>query len=250
MRVLVTGAAGFLGQGLIVPFEKHGHSLRLMDFRPFTSKHEVVVGSVADLEAVRAAVRGVDAIVIAHMAKNPDAYVDPTVPFDVNVKGTANLFFAAHEAGVRKLVLISSTSAADGHDVPIHHHGLPPKGRGGLYSICKVCQEMIAEQFSRDYGMAVAALRVGCIVDGETNSDKYGRSFPCRPTLLADRRDIGDVARVCLERDDITYEVFNVMSTPESLSDWDVAFTCQRLGWKPTYDFNWLPADPKRVPRG
>ena len=104
MRTLITGAAGFLGQGLVGAFEQ-GETcvLRLMDVRPFASRHEVVVGSVADLACVRAAMRGVDAMVLAHMApRSPDAYAEPPVCFDINVKGTANLFFAAQE-GLRFL---------------------------------------------------------------------------------------------------------------------------------------------------
>jgi len=52
------------------------------------------------------------------------------------------------------------------------------------------------------------------------------------------------VARFCLERRDITYETFTVMSAEESMTLWDVRYTCDRLGWKPRYDFRWL-----RVPK-
>ncbi len=242
MKILITGAAGYLGRGLILPFEDRGHTLRLMDLHSFPSRHEVVAGNVSDLDTVRAAVQGVDAIVIAHMAKNPDAYRDPTVACDVNIKGTANLLFAAQECGVKKCVLISSTGAVDGYgDEAGRSHLQRPKASNGLYSMTKACQEIIAEQFSADYGISIAALRIGYVMDGDTLRDKYGREVSQRSPLLSDRRDIGEVACLCLERDDISYEVFNVMSTPESLTEWDVAHTCQRLGWRPRYDFTWLP---------
>jgi len=245
MNILFTGSAGYLGRGIVVPFEKSGHTLRLMDVRPFETSHECVIGDVADLEDVRKAVRGVDAVVIAHMAKNPDAYVIPTTAFDVNVKGTANLFFAANEAGVKKIVLISSTSATTGYrGSHMEPHSLPPKAKG-MYALTKALQEVIAEQYSREFGMSVAALRVGYVTDADELTDKYGRQISERPALLTDRRDIGEVARLCLERDDIGYEVFNVMSTPESQTECDVAHTCERLNWKPRHDFSKLPLPKK-----
>jgi len=241
MRVLFTGSAGYLGQGMIIPFEQNSHyDLRLMDVRPFDTHHESFVGDVADLATCRRAVKGVDALVIAHMAKNPDAYVDPTLPFDINVKGTANLFFAAQEAGIKKVVLVSSTSAGGQHTKPIDHtHPIHPVD--GIYALTKATQEVIAEFYSRQHGMSVAALRIGYVTDADAMADKYGRKITHRPALLTDRRDVGEVARLCLEQTDLTWEVYNVMSTQESLTVWDVQYTCRRLNWKPKYDFSWLP---------
>jgi nucleoside-diphosphate-sugar epimerase len=241
IRVLFTGSAGYLGQGIIIPFEQDSrYQLRLMDVRPFDSRHKCFVGDVADLSACRRAVDGVDALVIAHMAKNPDAYADPTIPVDVNVKGTANLFFAAHEAGIRRVVLVSSTSAAGHHGTPVDHtHPIHPTE--GLYAVTKALQEVIAEYFSRQHRMSVAALRIGYVTDAEAMLDKYGRKITERSALLTDRRDIGEVARLCLEQTDISWEVFNVMSTRESLTLWDVQHTCRRLNWRAKYDFSWLP---------
>jgi len=110
MKVLVTGAGGYLGRGLIVPFEEHGYELRLMDVTPIESRHETVLGSVADLDTVRRALDGCQAMVIAHMAsRQAAAYETPTMAFDVNVKGTANLYFAAVEQGIRRAVLVSTS---------------------------------------------------------------------------------------------------------------------------------------------
>ena len=89
MKVLVTGACGFLGRGLIEPFAGR-HELRLMDVVDWQTPHEKVVGDVADLETCRRAVQGCQAVVIAHMAsRQAGAYETPVLPFDANVKGTA-----------------------------------------------------------------------------------------------------------------------------------------------------------------
>jgi nucleoside-diphosphate-sugar epimerase len=97
MKVLVTGAGGFLGGGLIEPSVGR-HDLRLMDVVDWQTPHEKVIGDVAHLETCRPAVQGCQGIVIAHMAsRQAGAYQTPALPFDANVKGTANLFIAGLE---------------------------------------------------------------------------------------------------------------------------------------------------------
>jgi nucleoside-diphosphate-sugar epimerase len=207
--------------------------------------HENVVGDVANLDSVRRAVAGVEGIVIAHMApRKPDSYVNPTLPFDINVKGTAHLFHAAVEHGVKRVVVISSTGATVGHPGSEwggeNPHTAPPKSKG-IYGMTKALQEFIAEQYSREHGISVSALRVGYVMDEDSLADKYGRQVKEWSPLLTDRRDIGEVARLCLERPDIKYEVFNVMSTDESLKLYDMQHTCDFLKWKPAHPFRSLP---------
>jgi len=241
MKVLVTGAAGYLGRGLIVPFADHGHELRLMDVREFDSPHEVVAGTVEDLDQVRDMVAGVDAVVIAHMApRSPDSYAEPPVCFDINVKGTANLLFAAAEAGIKRIAVISSFAAIAANDQP-WTHDMRPRSKGGLYGMTKAAQELIAEQFQRDHQMGVCAIRVGYIMDADSMHDKYGREVSEWSPAIGDRRDIGDVARLWLERDEIAYRVFHMVGTERGPIDFDMDDTCSYLNWKPAYDFSWLP---------
>ena len=252
MNILVSGAAGFLGQGLVEELGKPPHRLRLLDIHtPEEGPHDAIAGSVADLETCRQAVDGMDAIVVGHMAprgKNNVNYDTPTMPFDINVKGTANLFHAAREVGIEAAVVISSTAAIMYYqklpDPPALTHDLAPRAFGsGFYGISKVMQEITAEYYARQHGMRVAVLRVGYILDGENNRDKYGRVIDERAPLDADRRDIGAVARLALEDTSIAYEVFHVMSTEEAMDTWDLRYTCDRLGWRPAYDFSWLPGN-------
>lgn len=247
MRILITGAGGFLGRGMITPLVEAGHSLRLMDVVPFASPHEVVIGDVADYAQVEAAMRGVDALIIAHMAprgENGINYQKPAMAFAINVGGTANLFHAAVACRVRRVVVISSTGAVqEAGDLRTEPKTLPLRTKG-YYGLSKAIQEVIAEQFARTEGLKVACLRVGYILDGEANVDKYGKQIRERNYADTDRRDIGEVARLCLECDDLGYEVLNVMSTQESLERAAVRYTCQRLGWRPRYDFAWLREPP------
>jgi nucleoside-diphosphate-sugar epimerase len=244
MKILVTGAAGFLGRGMVGPLAVNGHQLRLMDVVACDMPpHEAVIGDVSDPAAIVTAMRGVDALVIAHMApRGADNvnYRTPALPMAVNVGGTANLFQAALDAGVRRVVLISSTAAVEKAGGLEADPTTLPLRTAGWYGLGKAMQEMIAEQFARTTGMQVVSLRVGYILDGDANQDKYGKAVAERNYADTDRRDIGEVARLCLERDDLGYAVFNVMSTQESMQRAAVRLTCERLGWTPRHDFSWL----------
>ena len=246
MRVLVTGAGGFLGRGLIVPFEGQA-DLRLMDVVDWDTPHEKIVASVADLDAVLKAVAGVDALVIAHMAPSrSEAYKTPTIAYDVNVRGTANLFFAAARFGVKKVVLISSGGAVYNVYFTAGHltRDLPRRGKG-IYSHTKVLQEVIAEQYHLEYGIGVAVLRCGYITDMDLGRDKYGKHLDTANWQFVDRRDIGGMALAALQLPDLGYEIFYALSTPMGAKHADMECAYKRLAWKPTYDFSNLKQDTR-----
>lgn len=245
MNILITGGAGFLGRGMVTMLAHGGHRLRLLDVitAQTSPPHEAVRADVTDPTAVAEAMRGIDGLVIAHMAPRGDGnanYLTPAMPLAVNVGGTATLLQAAKDAGVRRAVLISSTAAVQcSGDLATDPEQLPLRSTG-WYGLSKVLQEQIAEQFARTDGMHIAVLRVGYILDGEANVDKYGRSVAERNYMDTDRRDIGDVARLWLESNHTGYAVCNVMSTAESMQRAAVRLTCKRLGWRPKHDFSWL----------
>ena len=239
MKTLITGAAGYLGRGLIVPFEGT-RDLRLMDVVAFESPHEVLVGSVADLQTCREAVQGCDALVIAHMATRANnTYDTPPVPFDVNVKGTANLLFAAVEAGIRKAVLISSIGAVGYHQKQgtFLTLDLPLRGGGGIYGLTKVCQEVIAQQTHLQYGTGIAVLRPAYITDADSCKDKYGREAHECNWQFIDRRDIGLAARLALDLPDLGYEIFYTLGTPMAKDHAEMTPIYERLGWQPQHPF-------------
>lgn len=244
MHVLITGAAGFLGRGLVLPFQDRC-DLRLMDIVDFETPHQKLIGSVSDLDTVQRAVEGMDGIVIAHMASRQAGYYEaPTVAYDVNVKGTANLFFAAVKQGIRRISLISSTGVVGSYQKrgDFLSRDLPLRGEG-IYSHTKICQEVIAQQYHWEFGIAVAALRPAYITDMDTCRDKYGELATSCNWQFTDRRDIGEVARRALELPDLGFEVFYVLGGPYADRHADIAYTQKRLGWRAKYDFSNLPSD-------
>ncbi len=244
MKILVTGGGGFLGKGMAETLGKNGHHLRLMGRSPFETQHERFQGDVSNLDDVRRALTGMDAVVINHMApREPNAYATPEVCFKINVTGTANVLFAAQELGIKKAVIISSTSPKP-EDPKAWLKTIPLPAKG-LYGLTKACQEVLGDFYVREHGMYIALLRVGYIVNADEMKDKYGRPVGERNALDCDRRDVGEVARLCLEQNRSGLDIFSVMSTHESMGPWGVQQTVDALNWKPRYDFDILPSDQK-----
>jgi dTDP-L-rhamnose 4-epimerase len=117
MRVLVTGAAGFIGSHIAETMQAAGHEVRGLDSltpavhrgRPESVCDELVVGDVRDPAAVNEALAGMDAV--CHQAALVGLGVDLSdLPAyaDVNITGTAVLLEAMGRHGIPRLVLASS----------------------------------------------------------------------------------------------------------------------------------------------
>lgn len=119
MKVLVTGAGGFLGQYLVAQLVARGDRVRGLARGAYPALERLGVESVRadirDRQAVQAAVSGVE--VVYHTAAVPGVWGAWELFHSVNVRGTENVIAACRAGGVRKLVFTSSPSVTfDGTD--------------------------------------------------------------------------------------------------------------------------------------
>ena len=108
-NVLITGATGLIGTAACASLRTR-YGVRALNRRPLPhiDCHQA---DIADLAAIRPAFAGIDAVVhlAAHIANDLPAI------FRANLQGTGNVFAAAREAGVRRVLFASSGSVMGGY---------------------------------------------------------------------------------------------------------------------------------------
>jgi UDP-N-acetylglucosamine 4-epimerase len=172
MKILVTGGAGFIGANLV----KHllqlpsVEKIRVFDnlvtgalknIEEFEAdkKFEFLQGDIRDYDSCLLACDGID--LISHQAalgSVPRSINDPLTTNNVNITGTLNLFTAAKEKGVKRVVYAASSSTYGDHP------GLPKmedKIGNPLspYAVTKYVNELYAKVFANIYGMELIGLR-------------------------------------------------------------------------------------------
>jgi nucleoside-diphosphate-sugar epimerase len=146
----ISGGAGFLGLHLARRLLADGHEVRTLDLAPLDDAElerrvEELRGDVRSPRDARELVDG--ARILVHAAAALPIQGSPESIRSVNVEGTATLLAAAAEAGVRRVVLVSSTSV---YGIPKVHpiHEDDPLVGVGAYGESKI----EAEQVTRDFG--------------------------------------------------------------------------------------------------
>ena len=117
MKILVTGATGFIGRHLIARLVADGHEVLGLVRNP--AKQAVVVdagakvalGDVTDFESVRKAIHNVDAVF--HLASRVSDWGSWSEFESATVRGTENVLLAAAEGAVRRFVHMSSVAVYD-----------------------------------------------------------------------------------------------------------------------------------------
>ncbi len=240
MEVLLTGAAGYAGRGIAGVLAPN-HQVRSLDLREAAAAAESLVGDLADLEVCRRAVADMDAVVLCHIAPNPYQYEEPGLPLEVNVKGTANLYYAALGQGITRFVLISTTGVLRREEKLSAVPGAGPYNFGyNFYALTKIMQEDLACFHYEKHGVSTIILRPGWIVYDEDFTTKYGTKMERYDTELIDPRDIGVAVGAALSLSDPGLEAYEL---GQEDSGYDLAPARARLGWDPRYRFTGLPRD-------
>lgn len=168
-RILVTGAAGFIGSHLVERLLAEGYEVIGLDDlstgkrenlpSPGTPGFRFVEGDVCDPVLSRALCKGVSAVL--HQAAHNSAlrsFAHPRETLRVNLFGSLTLLEAARDAGVERIVYASSSSVyGPQSQVPSSEQvkGMPRSP----YAVSKLAAEELAQTFSAEYQLVTIGLR-------------------------------------------------------------------------------------------
>jgi len=224
VRVLITGGGGNLGRALAPALVEAGHEPILMDNRALETQYEAVRGDVRDGTEVLEALRIVD--VVVHAAALHGIHLEKYTTDDfwtLNVVGTRNVYEAARELGLEKVLLCSTMGvygegAREAGDPPVitEDLSLEPSDYYGLSK--RLCEELAAYYY-RGHGIRTIAYRLGMFVP----ESFAGYGF----RLLkggVDDRDVAQAFLLGLDNTTITFDAFNVMAelpfSTEEFGEW------------------------------
>lgn len=179
MKVLVTGAAGFLGGHLVDMLLERGDEVRAM-VRPVEDASrlrkldgvEVVLGDMVDRESLKRAVQGVQRVYNVAAKTGPWGLEKDYSA--VNVWGVADLMTAAMDAGVQRMVHTSSITVYGHHLKGIVTEDHPFHAEDNPYSRTKIAGEKLIADFVKERGAPVVIVRPAWIY-GPRDTASFGR---------------------------------------------------------------------------
>ena len=201
MKVLVTGSAGHLGEGLVRTLQARGYDVTGIDIQ--TSPFTTFVGSITDREFVESCLDGVQSVIHTATLHKPHVATHSKQAFiDTNIIGTLQLLEASVAAGVEAFVFTSTTSVFG--DALVPPAGMPaawiteavipvPKN---IYGVTKVAAEDLCQLFYRNHQLPCIVLRTSRFFpeeddnrgrrDAFTDDNLKANEYLCRRVELED----------------------------------------------------------------
>ncbi|WP_256040648.1 NAD-dependent epimerase/dehydratase family protein [Chryseobacterium sp. EO14] len=210
---LVTGANGHLGTNLVRLLIEKGVPVRasvrnIKNKEPFTGLNcEVVQADITDKQSLINALQGVETFYAVGAAfklwaKDPEKEI-----YDVNLAGTKNMIEAAAEAGVKRIVYVSSIAALDYSKLPAKESNGYNPDRRDMYYNSKNDGEKLAFELAKKYQIELVAVLPSAMIGSEAFAPlnvSYNiinlilkKQIPVETNITLNWIDVKDVAEGC-----------------------------------------------------
>ena len=236
-RVMFTGGSGKAGKHVVQYLVDSGYQVLNIDTKPLDNPNvRTLITDITDSGQVFNALSSymglhefdpslrpqqVDAVV--HFAAIPRIMITPdNEVFRVNALGTYNVVEAATKLGIRKIIVASSETTyglvfanepKDPEYLPLdEEYDVNPMDS---YALSKIVNEQTARAFATRSGYDIYALRIGNVIEPHEyalNFPKFFKDPGFRKRIMwsyIDARDLGEMVRLCLEKEGLGFQVFN-----------------------------------------
>jgi nucleoside-diphosphate-sugar epimerase len=244
MRVLFTGGSGKAGRHVVPVLRDAGHQVLNVDLVPLNAAGVPdLIADLTDLGQVYSAMRshiGMESLetglgaqvfdAVVHFAAVPRILLAPdSETYRVNTMSSYNVIEAAAKMGVKKIIIASSETTygvcfSEGQTDPAYlpldeEYDVNPMDS---YGASKVVNEVTARAFARRFGIDIYALRIGNVMEPHDYAafPDYAAN-PAQRRRIAfsyiDARDLGQMVNLCLAKDGLGYQAFNVSNDNNSV---------------------------------
>ena len=171
MKILITGAAGFLGSHLTEKLVELGNDVRVLvhydsnnnwgwlEKSKYKKNIEFVVGDIRDYDSVFSAMQGVDEVFhLAALIGIPYSYLSPLAYIKTNIEGTYNVIQSARQLQTKNII-ITSTSETYGSAQYTPMDEDHPKVGQSPYSATKIGADNLALSFHKSFDLPIKIVR-------------------------------------------------------------------------------------------
>lgn len=224
MRILITGASGFIGRRLTRSAVERGHEV----IATYLSTSELGAPDLPregvrwerldmqDSDGVGRLVQDVRADAVFHLAAQAyaqRAWADPADTFRTNVLGTISLYEALRATRPSAGVLISASGAAYGAPPRLPISEDFPLNPTNPYGVSKACQDMLSLQYSLNFGLRILRARLF----GTTGPGKTGDAMNDFARQVAHVERTGQPGRVMVGNVDTRRDISDVRDSIRAL---------------------------------
>ena len=231
MRVLLTGAAGYIG-GLIITHLADRYDWLLTDREPVADTRDLpfIKADLAEIDQLRTLCQNVDTVL--HLAAIPhESEWQDLLPG--NISGVYNLFQAAFEAGCRRVIFAGSIQAVDGYPRDIQIRTDMPISPSTLYGATKAWGEAVAAFYAHQRSLSVICLRLGRVLP--RNDRRLVPDFPQLDIVLT-HEDLIRLMIASLDAPaDLRFGIFHGLSN-NRWNRLDISDTREQLKYEPQDD--------------
>ena len=248
MKILITGASGFIGSilrnhlGSIGDYEISGVDVRALDDDSMCS---FTVADCYDYDSMQLAFAGQDAVV--HLAANAPVSTPWPDVLRNNIASTCNVYEAARAHGVKRVVFASSNHAVGNFEldepyknivagdysvvgnapsnIPMVDHKVQVRP-DSHYGVSKAYGEATGRYYAEHFGLEVACLRIGTVDPADRPPNVRAYATWCS------HRDLAHLVDRCLKSASLDFDVFYGVSD-NKWRFWDIAHAGKVIGYDP-----------------
>lgn len=233
MKILISGASGTIGTKLVSALEDT-HTLRLLSRRALPEDLRWKQVDLSDIHQVKTVAEDIDVIIHLAIATGQEGDFEDdsfnSERMDTNVKGTYNVFEAARQMGIPRVIYTSSLTVVWGYPAPEWISGDAPAKPVGTYALTKYLGEQIARHYALNQGIETLCMRIPKPIDID---DPLSRESSILPQWIA-FPDLIQAYELALDVHPLKFEIVT-LAGESSKRRWDISRTEKVLGYRPRF---------------